>query len=49
MVDWFTTKIASTTEGLPQDHAIPCLGWKDRSRDVSPFFLGSPTAAASNV
>ena len=22
MVDWFTTKIASTTEGLPHDHAI---------------------------
>ena len=27
----------------------PCLGWPGRSRDVSPCFLGPPTASAQNT
>jgi len=27
---------------VPSDFPILCLGWPDRSRDVSPYFLGHP-------
>ena len=50
MVDWFTTKIASTTEGLPHEHAIaPHLGPQRRRRLLRMLRGGHPPGRAGRV
>ena len=38
----FQSEVERIVDLIQQPPSSPCLGWPDRSRDVSPYFLGHP-------